>query len=338
MIDLREVSPADTGCFAAWHAALSAGSLAGRPAATVSSLQELTDSLAAPSPVKRRIAVAAVDDDECVGALLLELPLQSDLRTAILGIWVPPAHRGRGVGTALWRWAEDRARTEGRTILQCEVHVPHGHTLATWPGARFATAHGFTSRNVEDHLVLDLPVDPARLAALDARPGGSQGHHVVAWTGPCPETYVDAWADLMTAMSRDAPAGAVTRDAVAYTVDRVRLQEQRMADGWITLSSLAFSDLGDPVGYSTLLVPRTQPEHVYQDDTLVLHAHRGHGLGALLKLANLRSLSALPERDVAQRHWLHTYTQQENLAMQRVNATFGFRPVEAMHEFERHTA
>ena len=145
--------------FAGWHAALAAGALDGRVAATVSSLEELTDSLAVPSPVKRRLAVGAWDGDECVGAMLFELPLRSDRDTVLVEIDVPPAHRARGVGAALWEWAERRARREGRGIFQSEVYVPHGHTTESWPGARFATARGFVSAHVEDHLVVDLPFD-----------------------------------------------------------------------------------------------------------------------------------------------------------------------------------
>lgn len=89
------------------------------------------------------------------------------------------------------------------------------------------------------------------------------------------------------------------------------------------------------MGYSTLLVPRTDPHHAYQDDTLVLRAHRGHNLGAALKVANLRALERLPVEDHAARRWLHTYTEQDNAAMQAVNAGFGFRRAEVLHEYER---
>lgn len=335
MIKVREVSPSDESAFAQWHSALAAGALFGRVAATVSSLQELTDSLAVPSPVKRRAAVAALLGGECVGAMLFEMPLQSDLDTVLVEIDGPPLHRGRGVGAALWEWAERRTSEAGRSIFQTEINVPTGHTLESWPGARFATTRGFVSANVEDHLLVDLPFDADCLTRVERHRSGSDGYRVVAWAGRCPDRFVQAWADLHTAMSEDVPTGALARDAVVYTAERLRLDEQRRAKNWITLNSLALSEQGEPAGYSTLLLPRTRPQHAYQDDTLVLRAHRGHDLGSRLKAANLRQLQELSASDIGDRRWLHTYTARDNLPMQRVNARFGFRAVEESHELEK---
>lgn len=336
MVVIREVHPADRADFSRWHDALESGALAGRTAAaTVSSVQQLAGSLAAPSPVKRRIAVGAFAGEDCLGAMLFELPLRSDPDTALVEIDVPPPHRTHGVGGLLWEWAAERAAGEGRTVFASEVNVPAGRAPRTWPGLRFAEQRGFTSEHVEDHLVADLPLDPARVRRLEAASGHDDGYRVTAWVGRCPDGVVEAWADLHTVMSQDVPTGGMSREPVVHTVERVRLSEDRMADGWITLSAMAMGHSGEPVGYSTLLLPRTQPKHAHQDDTLVLRSHRGHGLGARLKLANLRQYDELPTADRSRRRWLHTYTAQDNLPMQRVNARFGFRPVETMHELER---
>lgn len=96
----------------------------------------------------------------------------------------------------------------------------------------------------------------------------ADGYRVMAWTGGCPDDYVQAWADLHTAMSADVPTGGLSREPVVHTVERVRLDESRLAKNWIALNSMAVTDRDEPVGYSTLFLPRTQPEHAYQDDTL----------------------------------------------------------------------
>ena len=331
MVQIVEVDPSDVPAFARWHRALTEGALAGRTAATVSTLPELTGSLGDPSPFLRRIAVGAfAPDGSCQGAMLVELPLQEDLETIGVEIDVPPPHRGHGIGDALWRWAVQRAAEAGRTVVQVEVPVPTGQTLASWPGARFATARGFVSEHVEDHLVADLPFD-ARLLDELAGAAPSDGYRVTAWTGPCPEGLVQTWADLRTAMSVDVPTGGLTREAVVVNPERVRTEDLRMAASWQTLRAMAVDAAGTPVAYSVLHLPRTNPEHALQDDTLVLRAHRGHGLGTRLKVANLRQLAALADPG---RRWLHTYTAQDNAAMQRVNARFGFRAVEEVHELE----
>jgi GNAT superfamily N-acetyltransferase len=95
------------------------------------------------------------------------------------------------------------------------------------------------------------------------------------------------------------------------------------------------TDAGEPVGYTQLLAPLEDPADLVQDDTLVLRAHRGHRLGAMLKVANLRQLERLPFSDMAARRWLHTWTAQGNAPMQAVNARFGFRRVGVDHELER---
>jgi GNAT superfamily N-acetyltransferase len=162
----------------------------------------------------------------------------------------------------------------------------------------------------------------------------SKDYEITGWVGACPDEFVYAWADLRTAMSADVPIGGLSRDVVAFSVERVRTDERRMASNWISLHSLALTRGGIPVGYSTIFLPMGAPELAYQDDTLVLHAHRGHGLGTRLKVANLRQLAALPASDMPRRRWLHTYTAQDNTAMRRVNSRFGFQPVETMYEYE----
>jgi GNAT superfamily N-acetyltransferase len=330
----REVVPDDTVGFGAWYAAWHAGSIDGRSSAMAPSLGELRESLSSPSPSKRRRAVAAFRGGECVGGLLYETPLASDLDVVQVDIAVPPTLRRQGVGACLWRWARDRAAIDGRAVVRSEVVVPVGTSSASWPGARFAQTRGFVVENVEEHLVADLPFDLRRLSPwLEGRTAPT-GYRLESWVGPCPAAYELAWSRLRSVMSADAPSGGTTREAIVVGVEQLRVQEARLTSSWIMLSSLASTTAGDAVGYSTLLVPRTQPQQVLQDDTLVVAAHRGHGLGTFLKAANLRSLQVLPSVDVSQRRWLHTFTQVENVAMQRTNARFGFRVAELVHEVE----
>jgi GNAT superfamily N-acetyltransferase len=333
-VELREVTPADPIRFAEWHRTLAAGTLESRPFATMSSLAEFTYSLSSPSPVKHRRACGAFLAESCVGALLYETPLMSDLEVALVDIAVPKEERNQGVGARLWSWARRLAELDGRTIFQGEVHIPLGQSLDAWPGSRFAMARDFVSQNVEDHLVATLPFSPSLLEELSSSAPARDGYLVVSWSGPCPAQYEEAMAELHTAMSSDAPVGEVTREAVVFTVDRLRLQETRLARNWLSMTSMALTATGAGVGYSTLLLPYGQPEHALQDDTLVLHSHRGRGLGVALKVANLLRVEELPTADTSARRWLHTYTQRGNGAMQHVNARFGFRPVEQMHELE----
>lgn len=327
---VREVDPFDEPTFDVWYAALREGATADRSAAIISSHASMAYSLRNPGPIRSRIPVAAFDGDRLVGAMLFELPRREDLDTVEVEIDVPPAERRRGIGTALWGWARSRAADEGRTIFQTELAVPVGFTPQTWPGSIFATRLGFTSENVEDHLVVGLPYDEALLGQLRRDFPPVPGYRLVSWVGRCPEDRLQEFADLHTAMAQDVPTGSMTRDAVVWDVERLRTSEERTDQNHLSLVTMAHTDDGEPAGYTLIYIPRTDPDHVYQDDTLVLRAHRGHGLGTQLKLANLDQLA----EHRGDRRWLHTYTALTNGPMQKVNVRFGFRPVEQVHESE----
>ena len=73
---------------------------------------------------------------------------------------------------------------------------------------------------------------------------------------------------------------------------------------------------------STILLHPDRPSFAHQEDTAVVPAHRGFGLGRWLKAANLRAtLEAHPEVTVVQ-----TYNAETNGPMLDINVAMGFRP------------
>ncbi len=328
MPTVTEVDPHDDDALRAWYAALRDGACAGREAPLVSPYDAFTLSLRSPGPRLRRIPVVATEAGRTVGALLLEMPLTGSRNTAQVEIDVPVEHRRRGVARTLWAWAVARAAEEGRPVLQTDVHVPTGESPQSWPGALFARGLGFASENVEDHLVLDLPV-------ADDLPGRrlDPAYRLVRWAGPCPDVHLARYAGLQTAMKADVPTGGMTREATAVDEETVRTSDARLSRSHLILVTLATTADGDPAGYTLMLVPYGDPDNVLQDDTLVLRDHRSNGLGAALKAANLRQLAEHHARG----RRLHTWTAESNAPMQAVNAQFGFRPVEKLHEMELRT-
>lgn len=132
-------------------------------------------------------------------------------------------------------------------------------------------------------------------------------------------------------MARDVPTGGLTYEPPSWDVARVRGNEERTADRYLAVVSLARARDGSPAGYTLVYPDRGDPDHVRQDDTLVLTGHRGRGVGTALKTANLRELDE--HRD--SRRLLHTWTARSNTAMRAVNTRLGFRAVESVHEYER---
>ncbi|MFI6831245.1 GNAT family N-acetyltransferase [Kribbella sp. NPDC050241] len=326
MIIVREIDPADLALFDEWYDALRAGVVAGREAALVVGQEALGFSLRTPGPLKRRIAVGAFEDDRVLGAMLFEYRLTDNLDIVEVEIDVPPQHRRRGIGTALWQWAVTRAAQLGRTIFQSEIGVPGESS----PGSAFAERLGFTVEHVEDHLVVPLPYDEARLDELRWSAGTLDGYRLTSWAGVCPPEHQQAYADLHTAMDEDVPTGGMTREVVPWTVEKLQASEQRVDRNYLALVTMAHTLSGAPAGYTLMYLPRADAEHAQQDDTLVLRDHRGHNLGTHLKLANLDQLA---KHRTTQR-FLHTWTALSNAPMQKVNARFGFRSVEQNRELE----
>jgi GNAT superfamily N-acetyltransferase len=72
-----------------------------------------------------------------------------------------------------------------------------------------------------------------------------------------------------------------------------------------------------------LVAPAERARAVMQWDTIVLREHRGHGLGMLMKTANLRQVQAArPGRPS-----IITFNAEENTPMLDVNERLGFVPI-----------
>lgn len=328
MVHIQHVDPHDDKAFRAWYDVLERGSTADRDFPLISSYAAFVSSLRTPGKDLRRTPIAALDQSGVVGAMLLERPLKEDLQTIEVEIDVPPENRGRGIGTALWRWACDYAAAHDRTVFQSTVNVPAGNFLRDTAGGKFALKCGFESKNVEDHLVVPLPFDTGVLAEIESG-AESAGYDIVSWAGPCPEEHLDTLAEMYTVMSQDVPVGELSREAQVWDAARTAENQQRLARNYLSIISLAVT-ASEPAGYTEILIPHEDDRNVLQESTLVLRRHRGHGLGARLKAANLRRLAG----HEGPRTVLHTWTDIDNAPMQRVNKRFGFTGVEALHEVE----
>ena len=272
------------------------------------------------------------------GAAVLILPLTDNTHAAWVDVLVDPPARGAGLGRFLLNAAEKYASACGRRILDAETEHPlisgtnpgtlrPGTGVGELPadsGARFAQAAGFVLEQVEriSRLGLDSGTDFAGRFAQAREKAGAR-YAVETWTGRCPEHLVGDYARLRQKMSTDAPMGNLEWEEEAWDVERVRESEAAHEAAGMDLLCCAVRDLssGALAGHTILAVSRDQPQAAMQDDTLVLHAHRGHSLGMLLKTANLRRLQR--ERPRVQR--VYTWNAEENRHMLRINEDLGFR-------------
>ncbi len=316
----------DDDLFGAWCGVWAASERADRPDEEPRPESEhvgLARQLAAPGASRRGAHRAAVAGGAVVGALRVLLPVRDNTTVAYVDVAVHPAARRRGTGTALLAKGARLARAAGRSTLVAEV-LEAGPDA---PGCAFARAAGWTCGMRETRRDLLLPVDGARLAALEAEAAAaSAGYEVVTWRDRTPDALLEDRALLSTRMSTDAPSGDVPVGAEVWDAARVREQEAvTLARGRTVLSAGAVRD-GRLVAVTDLDVPLARPGHARQSGTLVLAGHRGHRLGARIKIAVLRELAAT----MPGVRRISTYNADGNRPMVAVNEALGFRPAGAL--------
>lgn len=248
---------------------------------------------------------------------------------------VLPEFRGRGIGSALYARLEELARDAGRITIQNQSTYPagvggeaipaptgFGSVPIDLPSTRFLRRQGFSLEQVGRISALPLPVDPdvfsARLAeAVTA----AAGYRTVSWQGRTPEEWVESIAHLRTRMSSDAPNAGIELTDV-WTADRVRAVDDLWAESpRVALTSIVVHEsTGQAVGFTELDVSSESDRPAEQMDTLVLREHRGHRLGMLLKLANLRELTIRFPGCAT----VETVNAEENRPMLEVNDAIGF--------------
>jgi GNAT superfamily N-acetyltransferase/RimJ/RimL family protein N-acetyltransferase len=288
---------------------------------------------------------------QVVGLSWVTCGLRENLRSAFLHVQVLGEFTGRGIGRALLQHAQELAAAEGRTILQSYTEHPadfdpEGPGLlrpATGTGAlpdgargvRFALAAGYRLEQVERFSTLDLAAHAGSWEALEREALAEAGeeYELLAWTGGCPEAYLDEFAVLMSRMSTDTPVGELSYDEETWDGARVRHLEDRWEhSGIVSLVAVArHRPTGSLAAYSVLQLTPSKPWLADQDDTLVAAVHRGYRLGMLVKLLNLRRLrSEYPgvERVI-------TFNAAENHHMLAINIALGFRPAGWDGEWQR---
>jgi GNAT superfamily N-acetyltransferase len=290
----------------------------------------------------RRTAFAAIDDSgTVVGAVQLLEPLRDNLDRAHVWLSVRPDRWRRGIGSALLRTAEDLARAAGRTIVNDRSSSPEESGGA---GAAFARDRGFELALVDLRQELTLPLapeltdpgatDPEPTAQPVAAQGGRPPAYVIetVWD-TLPEDWLDDRAVLARRISTDAPMGDLDLEEEDWDADRVREQWARgRAQGRRSVESVArHLESGRLVGFTDLMISASTPNLGYQGDTLVLREHRGHGLGAALKRANLEAIRS----HQPQVRTVRTWNAQSNEPMLRVNREIGFVVTGYTHEWQK---
>ena len=279
-----------------------------------------------PWPGTENLAFLARREGVLVGWLGLYLPQNENVEAATVEVQVAPAYRRQGVGRAIVAEARRQAADLGRNRLLCELTGPTAEAFATEHGARMVLAD--TQRR------LDLTtVDDARLDGLLADAvAHSAGYSLLQWAGPTPEEHLPAVAALESRMTTDAPMDDLQWEQEVFDADRMRGRDAVMTArrNRAYTTAVRHDASGVVVGTTMLTVAHGVDGFAGQWQTIVEPEHRGHRLGMLLKVANLRFLQQ-HEPAVT---FIDTWNADSNAPMLRVNVEMGFAPVRQWAEWE----
>jgi GNAT superfamily N-acetyltransferase len=277
-------------------------------------------------------------DGRPVGRAYYQTSPHEGFDTAWAGVQVLPDARGRGVGTALADAVEAIARDEGRRKVivyavspdgpgeRLDAPTGSGSVPADNPEVRFLLARGYRLEQVSIGSRMPLPLDAQELASrlMDARLATGSAYRLHHWEGPIPERWRADMLHLHTRTSVDEPSAGLEEPEDAVDADRMDAAEAEVAASGNLSSVVAAEHVsGRLIGFSELSIPDDTARVVQQWDTIVLEEHRGHGLGMLLKLANLEHLQAEHPGHPS----ILTWNAAENRHMLRVNDALGFEPM-----------
>ena len=291
-------------------------------------------------------------DGRMAGSSWVRCELQENLSSALLHVNVLDAFAGRGIGRTLLEHAEALAAADGPDD-SADVHGAPGRfrrrryrpSSSPPPGPGRCPPTRRASVSPEGRLppgaggaLQSLEIPPAAdLDALERDALTRAGdYELLHWTDACPEEHAAQLAVLMSRMSTDAPTGALSYEPETWDVARVRHVEdtwRRAGQSSLVAAARHRSAVNWPPTPSSRSTA-DKPWLANQDDTLVAAGHRGHRLGMLVKILNLRLLQ---EAYPAVRRVI-TFNAAENDHMLAINMALGFKPAGYDGEWQRTAA
>ncbi|MFD7032884.1 GNAT family N-acetyltransferase [Streptomyces sp. NPDC059917] len=230
---------------------------------------------------------------------------------------VRPRARGRGLGRALWEAVRAELLAQERTSVASSIEPGT-------PAAEFAARIGFENVLPMGWHVQRVSAEPTAVAEGDA------GYRLVSWSGETPDAWAGASAVAHGAME-DAPMGELDERPPNWTGERVRQAQRLVVDrGGVILSVAALTASGEMAAYTEVVLADPADTRAMQYDTVVVPAHRGRGLGRLVKRRMLADVAAAYPgvREIA------TTVADENGPMIAVNEALGYRRERAVALFQ----
>jgi hypothetical protein len=154
----------------------------------------------------------------------------------------------------------------------------------------------------------------------------AKGYSLVWWSGSVPEEFLADIAYLDGRLVQDAPMGELRYEPENIDPARIQAMDDALRQrGQAHFHAAARDDqTGRLVAWSALFFSVGESTQAWQGITIVDPNHRGHRLGLLVKLENLRRTREVrPEL-----RYVDTWNAAENSHMIAINEAIGFRAVD----------
>jgi GNAT superfamily N-acetyltransferase len=325
-MNLVRVDAADDEQFAAWFDVLHRSELErdrGRDEGWLAQ-ERRARALDETAPLYHQLFVFGDDPLHPLAIAVLEISSLDNLDWIRGELFVDPSHRHHGYGSLALRRLEKRARALRRqSLLFWVVEAPEEHGAG--PNRRFCPRHGYEviEENVVRHFEWPRPGNDLEQKWSEwAR--HAKDYEILSWRNNSPEEFLSGRARLMAVMPIEVPDSGIGYEEERWDEERVRHHEAQFHEmGRDLLIAVArHVPTGELVGFSEMALSTQRPEIAYQQDTLVVRAHRGHRLGGLMKIATM----GLLEAGGYSTKIIMTSNNSVNAPMTAVNEALGARP------------
>ncbi|HZU58000.1 MAG TPA: GNAT family N-acetyltransferase [Actinocrinis sp.] len=258
----------------------------------------------------RRAWVARVDGT-IVAVVMAYFPPAENKHIGVVNVQVLPHMRRQGIGAALVRAALPSLHADGRHVIASQG-MREGSTGDIW-----ARRHGF--HPVHRVAVQSLAVNDATNALWQV--SAPPEFRSLRWVDSTPDEFVVEYARARTAIT-DAPTGDQSYTHPTWTVEQVRRHEAaaRAIGTKLYVVAAVHEPTGTIAGLTEMEMRVNETDRGHQEDTAVLPAFRGRGLGRYIKAEMMRWLTS----EYPALKSVITASAVENSHMIRVNRELGY--------------
>lgn len=287
-----------------------------------------------PQPAEVHITELGWQDGAVVGGLELSLTTKENLHHANGKIFVHPEYvRSETRASLLDRLIELTAEHD-RTQVSVMVHKPlEGHDPADEVEEEFFRSRGFelALELVDQEAAIDFLEKSAEETIYTEARAAAAGYEIASWIGAVPEEYLQALVELDRMTMSQVPLGKLELEDEDMDTERRRAFDVSLEKVGLTLcQTVARHQASGQVVANTVVAVQPPPSDFgSQWITIVAPGHRGHRLGTLVKLANLRQLRVKAPHV----RRLHTENALVNQHMNAINRQIGFVPFQTGREY-----